>query len=369
MTSGLNFKLYDPVAQLVATGGGGGGGLPLTGGTLTGNLTLTAPAKINQSQAPTGPNDLTNKAYVDSLIGGGPFLPLSGGVMSGQIVQSLAPVAPTNLANKAYVDSLAGGGPFLPLSGGTLSGNVILTSPSKIQQSQAPTVGDDLTNKSYTDGAYQAKKSTAVSGNVAFFGSGADQGQVTDSGYNVDTNLANPPSNTSLWPSSRLIGALQYGANVYKSTSPIVITSGSSIRAFSTGNAIMGPANWSNNGSTFSLAPTGIATIFNSLEYTTYFRITFSANSLSESTNIFGTVECQIQDEVGPTFISIVKLLNCLAAPPTFSNEVYLTALVSIPTASSFNFSVLLTNTGPNSVTVDPVAPNNACILVIERVS
>ena len=33
MASGINFKIYDPVAQLVATGGGGGGGtgLPLTG--------------------------------------------------------------------------------------------------------------------------------------------------------------------------------------------------------------------------------------------------------------------------------------------------------------------------------------------------
>ena len=58
-----------------------------------------------------------------------------------------------------------------------------------------------------------------------------------------------------------------------------------------------------------------------------------------------------------------------LPAPPAFSNEVYLTCLVSVPASSGFNFSISLTNTGPNSVTVDPVAPNNTCILVIERVS
>lgn len=331
MANASNFKIYDPVAQLVATGGGGGGGgLPLTGGTLTGNLILTTPSKVIQTQAPTTANDLTNKAYVDSLIGGGPFLPLSGG---------------------------------------TVTGNVILSSPSKLQQNQAPTVGDDLTNKTYTDGTYQAKKPSAVSNNVAFFGSGSDAGQVIDSGYNVDTNLANPPSNTSLWSSSRLIGALQYGANVYKSTASITIPTGTSVKAFSTGNATMGPATWSNTGSTFSLASTGVATIFNSLEYAIFYRIIFSANSLSESTNALGTVECQIQDEIGPTFISIVKLLQCLPAPPAFSNEVYLTCLVSVPASSGFNFSISLTNTGPNSVTVDPVAPNNTCILVIERVS
>lgn len=283
MASGINFKAYDPVAQLIATGSGGGGGLPLTGGTLTGNL--------------------------------------------------------------------------------------ILTPPSTVQQNQAPTVGNDLTNKTYVDGNFQAKKPSAVANNVAFFGSGADVGQTIDSGFSVDTNLTNPPSNTTLWPSSRTIGALQYGANVYKATASIQLAGSGNVKAFSTGNAIMGPAAWPNIGSTFSLAGTGIATISNSLEYTTYYRIIFSANSLSESTNIFGSVQCQIQDEVGPSFITIPKLLNCIASPPAFSNEVYLSCLVSILPATSFNFSVILTNLGTNLVTIDPIAPNNTCILVIERVA
>ncbi|ADO00411.1 tail fiber protein [Wiseana iridescent virus] len=109
MSNSTNFRVYDPVAQLIATGGGGGG-LPATGGTLTGNLMMQVPSKVVQCQAPTGPCDLTNKAYVDSLIGGGPFLPLSGGAMSGQIVQSLAPVVANDLANKAYVDAQVASG-------------------------------------------------------------------------------------------------------------------------------------------------------------------------------------------------------------------------------------------------------------------
>jgi hypothetical protein len=330
MASGINFKTVDPVEQLVATGSGGGGGLPLTGGTLTGNLVMQVPSIVSQCQPPMGPCDLTNKQYVDGLLVGGPFLPLAGG---------------------------------------SLSGNLVLTSPAKVQQTQAPTVGDDLVNKTYVDGAFQAKKPAAVSNNVAFFGAGADLGQTIDSGFSVDTNLANPSSNTTLWPSSRIIGALQYGANVYKATASVPIAPGASVRAFSTGSAIMGPSSWPNIGSTFSLAGTGIATITNALEYTTYYRIIFSTNSLSESTNIFGEVQCEIRDEFGPTFITIPKILNCLAAPPAFSNEVYLTCLVSVPPATSFNFSVLLTNLGANLVTVDPIAPDNVCILVIERVA
>ena len=63
-----SFRTYDPVANLIATGGSGGGGLPSTGGTLTGNLILQAPAKVEQSTAPTLPIDLTNKQYVDNQI-------------------------------------------------------------------------------------------------------------------------------------------------------------------------------------------------------------------------------------------------------------------------------------------------------------
>lgn len=59
----MNFKIYDPIAQFIATGGGG---LPLTGGSLSGNLTLIPPAKVVQCQLPTSPCDLVNLQYFQS---------------------------------------------------------------------------------------------------------------------------------------------------------------------------------------------------------------------------------------------------------------------------------------------------------------
>jgi hypothetical protein len=321
MADGTSFKVYDPVAQLIACTHGSG--LPLTGGALSGDLTLTAPAKVIQCQAPVGPCDLTNKTYVDGLIGGGPFLPLSGGAMTGAITQPLAPLTP-----------------------------------------------NDLTNKAYTDGAYQAKQPLAVTDNIAVFGSGSDVGQTTDSGFSIDINLSNPPSNSTLWPSNRLIGALQYGADVYKATSSINIPALGSIRAFSTGNATVGLVTWPNFGSTFNLGGTGIATITNALEFTTYFKISFSANSLSESTNAYGSVQCQFQNDNGPPVpFGVIKTLKVFPVPPSdFCNEVYLSATTSVAPGDSFDFSVLLTNPGISSITIDPNSPDDPCLLIIERV-
>ncbi|CCV02298.1 tail fiber protein [Invertebrate iridescent virus 30] len=190
MASGINFKIYDPVTQLVATGGGGG--LPLTGGTLTGNLIMAAPAKIIQSTAPTNPNDLTNKAYVDNAFAG--FLPLAGGTMTGQIVQPLAPVAANDVANKAYVDGLLSTPGSIPgtsitnnsitntqLAPGAVAANINAGPAGAINQSQiagglvplsgggpmsgaisqalAPLAANDLTNKSYVDTTLYASNS------------------------------------------------------------------------------------------------------------------------------------------------------------------------------------------------------------------
>ena len=75
-------------------GGGGGSYLPLAGGTLTGPLYLPA-------AAPTAPTEAVNKSYVDST-----FLKLSGGTMTGPINLSGLPTAPSHAASKEYVDSI-----------------------------------------------------------------------------------------------------------------------------------------------------------------------------------------------------------------------------------------------------------------------
>ena len=97
----LNFKFDNPIAQLIASEK-----LSITGGELQGNLVIKTPYKISQCADPTSPCDVANKAYVDSIIGGGPFLPLAGGTMTGAISQPIAPVAVNDLTNKAYVDSI-----------------------------------------------------------------------------------------------------------------------------------------------------------------------------------------------------------------------------------------------------------------------
>jgi hypothetical protein len=245
---------------------------------------------------------------------------------------------------------------------------MLLTPPAKVQQSAAPTGGDDLTNKTYVDGNFQAKKPAATPGNIAVFGNTPDIGQTVVSPYSIDSNLGNQASNTTLWPSTRLVGSFQYGAAVYKATSSIVLSSSANNKAFSTGSAPMQVA-WPNIGSTFALSTGGVATISNSLERTCYYRITFSASSLTDSTNSTGTVECQIRNEDTSTFLTIPKTLKCLANQ-IFSNHVYLTCLVSVPSAGTLNFSVQLTNIGSNSVTVDPYAPDkDVSILTIERVA
>jgi hypothetical protein len=101
-------------AEWVTVGTVDGTGFKLSGagGTLTGPLTL--------SGAPTLPLHATTKAYVDT------FAPLASPVFTGY------PRAPTpatadngtSIATTAYVKAQ---GPFLPLAGGTLTGN--LTAP------------------------------------------------------------------------------------------------------------------------------------------------------------------------------------------------------------------------------------------------
>jgi hypothetical protein len=155
----INFKTYDPVAQLIASGGGGSS-LPLLGGTLMGNLTMSIPYKVIQCQTPSDPCDVVNLVYLNSL-----YLPLAGGTMSGVINQPSLPTSPNELANKAYVDSLIGGGPFLPLSGGTMTGEIL--------QPLAPSTGNALTNKTYVDAQISAgtpDATTLVKGKVQLAG-------------------------------------------------------------------------------------------------------------------------------------------------------------------------------------------------------
>ena len=123
-------------------GGGGSGYLPLTGGTMTGPISLPAPN-------PTVPTQAAHKGYVDSAVAASAaaddakFLKLTGGTLTGALTLSGAPTNPNHAATKAYVDSFVGTGPFLPLAGGTMTGPIVL--------SANPSLAMHATPKQYVD--------------------------------------------------------------------------------------------------------------------------------------------------------------------------------------------------------------------------
>lgn len=85
--------------------------LPLTGGIMTGALTLAAD--------PTGALGAATKEYVDARV------PLIGGTMTGPLILSGPPTVTNGAATKGYVDGLTGA--YLPITGGTLAGPGNLT--------------------------------------------------------------------------------------------------------------------------------------------------------------------------------------------------------------------------------------------------
>ena len=112
------------------------GGLQLTGGTLSGPLSLAA--------NPTAPLQAATKQYVDSQTAGPAALPLSGGTLSGDLTLAGNPSAPLQAAPKQYVDATVG--TMLPLSGGTLTGALALPA--------GPSAPLDAAPKEYVDGLF-----------------------------------------------------------------------------------------------------------------------------------------------------------------------------------------------------------------------
>jgi hypothetical protein len=203
------------------------------------------------------------------------------------------------------------------------------------------------------------------------FGSGVDVGQTVNSGFTVDTNLSNPSSNTTLWPSNRIVGIVQFGAAMYKSTSFITLPASETKKAFSTGNDNVGPATWPTSGTTFSINSDGNITIFNSLSYDTYFKLSFSANNLTaELSNPNPRVVCSFNRNDNHAPIGIQKTL-------TKTNPVFMCALVAVDPGSSFVFYVNLTNSSSENMTIDapaftpsPSSPDlDISFITIERVA
>ena len=110
--------------------------LPLTGGTLSGMLTLSAD--------PTASLHAVTKQYSDTKVA------LAGGVMTGILTLSADPTLNLHAATKQYVDThtTAVVGAYLPLVGGTLTGPLVLAAD--------PATALQATTKQYADAVQTA---------------------------------------------------------------------------------------------------------------------------------------------------------------------------------------------------------------------
>lgn len=109
--------------------------LQLTGGTLSGALTLAA--------NPTASLQAATKQYVDSATVGiaAGYLPLTGGTLTGNLILAGAPSSTLQAATKGYVDTSVAN--CLPLTGGSLTGNLMLAAD--------PTLSLQAATKEYVD--------------------------------------------------------------------------------------------------------------------------------------------------------------------------------------------------------------------------
>jgi len=88
-----------------------------------------------------------------------PYLPLSGGTLTGPLVLAADPTTNLQASTKQYVDNKA----FLPLSGGTLTGPLTLASgPSSAMHAATKQYVD--TFSAYAEGAYVAKSGSTMTG-------------------------------------------------------------------------------------------------------------------------------------------------------------------------------------------------------------
>jgi hypothetical protein len=148
-----------------------------------------------------------------SQIAGGPFLPLSGGTMTGEITQSLPPVAGTDLANKAYVDgvlSTPGSIPGTSITNNSITSTQLAPGAAAGNLTPNSVPGADIVNNSIT--STQLAPGAAVGNLTPNSIPGADivNGSITTTqiapgtilGSNIaagtvtDANLAPGPANT-----------------------------------------------------------------------------------------------------------------------------------------------------------------------------
>ena len=136
--------------------------LPLSGGTMTGALTLAG--------TPSAPLQASSKGYVDQQLA--TSLPLTGGTLIGALTLAGAPQRALDAATKAYADSVTSGS--VATSGGTLTGALLLASD--------PSVPLQATTKRYAD-LKVARSGDTFSGPVVLSGEPVQAQQAATKSY------------------------------------------------------------------------------------------------------------------------------------------------------------------------------------------
>lgn len=143
LDSSMYWKKSETIAADTLEGYGAADFVKIVGDTLTGALILSGP--------PTGANEATTKAYVDSA--DALKLNLTGGTLTGPLYLPVAdPTVATQAAHKSYVDFQINA--TVAVAGDTMTGALTL--------SGAPTAPLHAATKSYVDTAVTGATNTAV---------------------------------------------------------------------------------------------------------------------------------------------------------------------------------------------------------------
>jgi Chaperone of endosialidase len=202
---------------------------------------------LRLNYTPTNPADAVHKAYVDGAISTitSDYLPLTGGTLTGALTLAGAPTTNLQPATKLYVDDIATAAAniFLPFTGGTLTGNLFLNGApsSNLQAATKLYVDSNTTDKQPLDGDL-----TAIAGLTGGAGFLKKTGFET---WGLDTNTY-ITGNQNITLSGAITGSGTTTITTTLADSPVV--AGSYTNASVTVNA-KGIVTSASNGSAFAL--------------------------------------------------------------------------------------------------------------------
>jgi hypothetical protein len=129
-------------------------------------------------------------AYNTGLVLVANYLPLTGGTLTGPLTLSGLPVSALQAATKSYVDSSIGA--QLPLAGGTMSGNINMGS-NRILSLPAPLTGGEPATKTYVDTDFTLVSTVSEdrSGQLLTAGTGAAYTLTSNTGYSSGGSAIN----------------------------------------------------------------------------------------------------------------------------------------------------------------------------------